>query len=74
MVPGNMTASPVLAQKLGISVQGDGVDSTLSFANLPPSEAAWVHITWEDGRLNFALPNLLSQLLQIFYQGPSLSC
>lgn len=28
-------------------------------------------VIWEDGRLSFVLPNLLSQLLQILYQGPS---
>lgn len=28
-------------------------------------------VIWEDGRLSFVLPSLLSQLLQILYQGPS---
>lgn len=83
MAPHRMTAFPVLVQKLGSDSHG-GIG--LIVPSLLPtshpqkwhgskgSPAAMILIIWEVWRLDSALPNLLSQLLQIFYRGPNLHC
>lgn len=83
MAPHSMTAFPVLVQKLGSTLHGRM--GLLVPSLLPTSHpqkwhgskgipATMILIIWEVWRLNSALPNLLSQLLQIFYRGTNLHC